>query len=80
MKSDNLPQEYWTIEYREPLTGSPRSTKVYESKLMDALHIFNTQGKTSGFDTPLRMTYSYGVNGQSYAFTLQGRYDVPRRV
>ena len=71
--------EYWTIEYRN-IAGSPRQTRIYEAKLMDALAVFNTQSSTSGFDTPLRMTYSYGVNGQSYIFTLDGRYGVPRRV
>jgi len=53
---------------------------VYEDTLMDALAVFNTQSETSGFDTPLRMTASYGVNGQSYTFTLDGRYAVPRRI
>ena len=43
-------------------------------------NVFNTQKATSGFDTPLRMTASYGVNGRSYIFTLDGRYAVPRRV
>ena len=72
-------KEYWKIEYRN-IAGSPRQTRVYEESLMDALHIFNTQSSTSGFDTPLRMTASYGVNGQSYIFTLDGRYAVPRRI
>jgi len=70
---------YWTIQYRN-IAGSPRETKVYEDTLMGALAVFNAQGETSGFDTPLRMTASYGVNGQSYTFTLDGRYAVPRRI
>jgi len=53
---------------------------VYEDTLMGALAVFNAQGETSGFDTPLRMTASYGVNGQSLTFTLDGRYAVPRRI
>jgi hypothetical protein len=72
-------KDYWTIQYRN-IAGSPRETKVYEDSLMDALHIFNTQKETSGFDTPIRMTASYGVNGRRYIFTLDGRYGVPRRV
>ena len=74
------PKEFWTLQYREPLCGGNRISVIHESKLMDALAIFNTQESTSGFDTPIRATYSYGVNGQSYTFTLQGRYDVPRRI
>ncbi len=70
---------YWTIQSRN-IAGSPRETKVYEETLMDALAVFNAQGETSGFDTPLRMTASYGVNGQSLTFTLDGRYAVPRRI
>ena len=71
--------DYWTIEYRN-IAGSPRSGRIEEDSLMDALNVFNTQKATSGFDTPLRMTASYGVNGRSYIFTLDGRYAVPRRV
>lgn len=71
--------EHWTLEYRN-VAGSNRSVKIYERKLMDALTVFNTQKETSGFDTPIRATYCYGVNGRSYVFSLQGRYDVPRQV
>ncbi len=71
--------EYWTIEYRNE-AGSPRKTTVEASSLMTALAMFNANPKTSGFDTPLRMTYGYFINGQTYAFTLDGRYGVPRRV
>ena len=70
--------EYWTIEYTKD--GRDRKTTVEASSLMTALALFNANEKTSGFDTPLRMTYSYGVNGKSYIFTLDGRYAVPRRI
>ena len=79
MATLNDPNEYWTIEYRN-IAGSPRKTVVYASTLMTALALFNGNEKTSGFDTPLRMTYGYAVNGQTYTFTLDGRYDVPRRI
>ena len=76
---------HWTIEYRN-IAGSPRSCRVYEDKLMDALAIFNSQEATSGFDTPLRCTAYYlglrreDINGQLYIFTLDRRYGVPRRI
>ena len=72
------PKEFWTIEFLKD--GSQHETVVYEAKLMDALAVFNTQEATSGFNTPIRMTYSYGVNGQAYIFELDGRYGVPRRI
>ena len=72
------PKEYWTIEFLKD--GSHQETVVYEAKLMDALAVFNTQEATSGFNTPITMTYSYGVNGVTYRFELDGRYGVPRRI
>tara|TARA_Y100001938_G_scaffold144693_1_gene219792 strand:- start:381 stop:617 length:237 start_codon:yes stop_codon:yes gene_type:complete len=78
MDRPNDPNEYWTIEFLKD--GMKQETVVYEAKLMDALSVFNTQGSTSGFDTAIRMTYSYGVNGQTYRYELDGRYGVPRRV
>ena len=72
------PNEYWAIEYRRD--GLERKTVVYASTLMTALAMFNADPETSGFDTPLRMKYSYGVNGQTYRFELDGRYGVPRRI
>ena len=74
----NDPNEYWAIEYNKD--GEKRKTVVYASTLMTALAMFNANEKTSGFDTPLRMTYGYGINGQTYRFELDGRYGVPRRV
>ena len=72
------PNEYWVIEYRRD--NIERKTVVYASTLMTALAMFNANEETSGFDTPLRMTYGYGVNGRAYIFELDGRYAVPRRV
>ena len=74
----NDPQEYWTIEFLKD--GIGHEAIVYEAKLMDALAVFNTQEATSGFNTPITMTYSYGVNGTTYRFELDGRYGVPRRI
>tara|TARA_A100001011_G_scaffold351486_1_gene391613 strand:+ start:354 stop:590 length:237 start_codon:yes stop_codon:yes gene_type:complete len=72
------PKEFWTIEFLKD--GLKRKAVVYEAKLMDALSVFNTQEATSGFNTPITMTYSYGVNGRAYIFELDGRYGVPRRI
>ena len=85
MNTDGPRAYHWDIEYRN-IAGSPRTARVYEEKLMDALAVFNTQGKTSGFETPLRCTAYYlglrreDINGQLYIFTLDGRYGVPRRI
>ena len=72
------PKEVWTIEFLKD--GVKRKAVVYEAKLMDALSVCNTQEATSGFNTPITMTYSYGVNGRAYIFELDGRYGVPRRI
>lgn len=64
----------WTIQYREPICGGNREVKIDEETLMNALAIFNTRSKTSGFDTPIRAS-----NGE-YTFTMQGRYSVPQLV
>ena len=72
------PNEYWVIEYRRD--NIERKTVVYASTLMTALAMFNANEETSGFDTPLLMTYVYGVNGRAYIIELDGRYGVPRRV
>ena len=72
------PNEYWTIEYHRD--GIERKTTVYASTLMTALALFNGTEATSGFPTPIRATYGYGVNGQTYRFELDGRYGVPRRI
>ncbi len=72
------PKEFWTIEFLKD--GMKQETVVYEATLMDALSVFNTQEATSGFNTPITMTYSYGVNGTTYRFELDGRYGVPRRI
>ncbi len=71
-------KEFWTIEFLKD--GSQHEAIVYEATLMDALAVFNTQEATSGFNTPITMTYSYGVNGRSYIFELDGRDGVPRRI
>ncbi len=72
------PKEFWTIEFLKD--GIGHEAIVYEATLMDALSVFNTQEATSGFNTPITMTYSYGVNGITYRFELDGRYGVPRRI
>ena len=33
--------DYWTIEYRN-IAGSPRSVRIEEDSLMDALAVFNS--------------------------------------
>ncbi len=72
------PNEYWAIEYQRD--GIERKTVIYASTLMTALAMFNANEATSGFDTAIRATYGYGVNGQTYRFELDGRYGVPRRI
>ena len=77
MTTSETMKPFWVLEYREPICGGNRSVDIHEDKLIDAMAVFNTQSKTSGFDTPIRATRRAG---RPYVFTFQGRYDVPRLV
>jgi hypothetical protein len=77
MNPSKTTKPFWSFQYRGPITGANRLVDIHEDKLIDAMAVFNTQAKTSGFDTPIRATRRAG---RPYVFTFQGRYDVPRLV
>ena len=70
----------WRIEYREPILGGNRASFHKVSTLSNAVAEFNTLERTSGFDTPLRITRIDTLGEKTHIFTMQGRYDVPQLV
>ena len=70
----------WRIEYREPTLGGNRAAFHKVRTLSQAVAEFNTLERTSGFDTPLRIT-RISIDGEwTHVYTQQGRYDVPQLV
>ena len=67
----------WHIEYREPILGGHRASFHKTDTLSNAVAEFNTLERTSGFDTPLRITRVGTLGEKTHVFTQQGRYDVP---
>ena len=70
----------WRIEYREPILGGNRASFHKVSTLSNAVAEFNTLERTSGFDTPLRITRIDTLGEKTHIFTMQGRYSVPNLV
>ena len=70
----------WRIEYREPILGGNRAAFHKVATLSQAVAEFNTLERTSGFDTPMRIT-RVAVNGEwTHVYTQDGRYSTPRLV
>ena len=70
----------WFIDYREPILGGHRASFHKVRTLSQAVAEFNTLERTSGFDTPLRIT-RVAIDGErTHVYTQQGRYDVPQLV
>ena len=70
----------WRSEYREPILGGNRASFHKVSTQSNAVAEFNTLERTSGFDTPLRITRIDTLGEKTHIFTMQGRYDVPQLV
>ena len=70
----------WRIEYREPILGGNRASFHKTDTLLNAVAEFNTFERTSGFDTPLRITRIDTLGEKTHIFTMQGRYAVPQLV
>ena len=68
----------WNIYYCEPHCGGNRMAFLKESTLLQAVAVFNTLERTSGFDTPLRIERMDVFGNHTDTWTMDGRYDVPR--
>ena len=51
-----------------------------ESTLLQAVAVFNTLERTTGFDTPLRIERIDTFVNHTDTWTMDGRYGVPRHV
>ena len=70
----------WNISYREPICGGNRMAFLKEATLLQAVAVFNTLERTSGFDTPLRIERLDIFGNHTDTWTMDGRYDVPRHT
>ena len=70
----------WYIDYREPILGGHRASFHKTDTLSNAVAEFNTLERTSGFDTPLRITRVDTLGDKTHVYTQDGRYSVPRLV
>ena len=70
----------WHIDYREPILGGHRASFHKTDTLSNAVAEFNTLERTSGFDTPLRITRVDTLGERTHIYTQDGRYSVPRLV
>ena len=68
------------IQYREPTLGGNRASFHKTDTMLNAVAEFNTLERTSGFDTPLRITRISMEGEHTHVFTMDGRYGVPRLV
>ena len=65
------------ISYREPICGGNRVSFLKESTVLQAVAVFNTLERTSGFDTPLRVERIDTFGNHTDTWTMDGRYGVP---
>ena len=70
----------WHIDYREPILGGHRASFHKVATLSQAVAEFNVLERTSGFDTPLRITRVDTLGDKTHVYTQDGRYSVPRLV
>jgi hypothetical protein len=70
----------WRIEYREPILGGHRASFHKVSTLSQAVAEFNVLERTSGFDTPMRITRVSTMGDKTHVYTQDGRYSVPRLI
>ena len=70
----------WHIDYREPILGGHRASFHKTDTLSNAVAEFNTLERTSGFDTPLRITRVDTLGDKTHVYTQDGRYSVPRLI
>ena len=68
------------IQYREPICGGNRRAFHKTDTMLNAVAEFNVIERTSGFDTPLRITRMDIFGNKTHVWTMDGRYGVPRLV
>ena len=68
----------WRIHYTKD--GNDEISFFVESTLLNAVAVFNTLERTSGFNTPLRIERIDTFGNHTDTFTMDGRYGVPLHV
>ena len=68
------------ILYREPIMGGNRRAFHKTDTMLNAVAEFNVIERTSGFDTPLRITRMDIFGNKPHVWTMDGRYSVPHLV
>ena len=73
-----LSESGWRIHYTKD--GSSDVAFLVERTLLDAVAVFNTLGRTSGFDTDLTIERVGTYGDVSNTWVMEGRYGVPKEV
>ena len=68
------------IQYREPICGGNRRAFHKTDTMLNAVAEFNVIERTSGFDTPLRITRMDIFGNKTHVWTMDSRYSVPRLI
>ena len=73
-----LSESGWRIHYTKD--GSSDVAFLVERTLLDAVAVFNTLGRTSGFDTDLNIERVGTYGDVTNTWVMEGRYGVPKEV
>ena len=73
-----LSESGWRIHYTKD--GSSDVAFLVERTLLDAVAVFNTLGRTSGFDTDLTIERVGTYGDVTNTWVMAGRYGVPKEV
>ena len=73
-----LSESGWRIHYTK--NGSSDVAFLVERTLLDAVAVFNTLGRTSGFDTDLTIERVGTYGDVTNTWVMEGRYGVPKEV
>ena len=73
-----LSESGWRIHYTK--NGSSDVAFLVERTLLDAVAVFNTLGRTSGFDTDLTIERVGTYGDVTNTWVMKGRYGVPKEI
>ena len=73
-----LSEAGWRIHYTKK--GSSDVAFLVERTLLDAVAVFNTLGRTSGFDTDLTIERVGTYGDVTNTWVMKGRYGVPKEI